>query len=681
MYYDIDHMDYACGGDRNRGVSAFRDVFNLTRGKWIRKHILSRAIDDLLKGGEFAPTSWDIADQLRQAHKWLLESSASVYLNEVDVLSKASDVLVRVCKCFDFRAQLVDEASDVLQPDEIDLLAKFATSNRIKYDEAFCANPLRCIKQKTRLSVDHRLWYIAETLCVRYGVSKKDIDAEYVDSLMLELLHEGGHMYIPLNVLRQVVSRKARSISFEDVLLREDYFARDTGMDGESVIYRLEDHTIELSTAELLSEIMDTHSDPSDDDQSDDDGDASVKEDEWLTAEQDRALQSILYKTSLLAVAGYPGTGKSRLVGETCKQYVKNQHEDGLLVLAPTGKAVDRLRCELRGIIDIDRVMTIHRSFTCDYDENLEPWPQRTFVQKASFVIVDEMSMVSASLFYSLLNQLQSGVRLMLLGDPDQLPSIDRGEVFSQILSSGAVPVVRLTKNFRQSTSGSTIWPLAETIRDSEKKIKTSYLKSESVEWIETSDKKTIIEELKRIYRTEKRVQILMPMNIGPVGIHKVNAEIHAMLYGELPASKPTESDIRKMLSDGDRVIITKNDKGQEYFNGQIGVLHLKEDDEGNTVYRVKVDGEREESVEVDLNHVTMAYGISVHKSQGSEYDVVAIVLHMDHRRMLSTKLVYTGITRCKKKLYVIADRDALHYAKQNRDPPRYSLLAHMLTR
>lgn len=699
-YYDIDFIDYECGDNERRGRAAFRDLFSPVRGRWIRNPLLRaspRIIDDLLNG-EFRGTSWDLVDQLNQA-RICLSHSGAYNPCQLDVLSEAASVLIVVNKCFDFRKHLVEETNGMygITDSDIDHLSKFAFKYRIRYDEVFMQNPLKCIKsKKPDVNVDTSLWDILELLSVKYGVSNEDIDAEYLDSLMLELMKEGGHMCIPTSLLEKSLVSKKRNVGLH-CLERADYFVQ-VHVEGDRFVYRKDDYGVERESAKKLRDILSQD----DDEEEEDDDEVDVPVSDWLSSEQEAAKKRILYNSNVLAVSGFPGTGKSRLAGHICEELLKKMgyDEESILILAPTGKAVDRLRNELEKVLTVSkRVMTIHRSFTFvaesdsarpnlgsdfrpnfGYDMRSDFGSKRaTYAESARFVIVDEMSMVSARLFHKLLSYLNAGVKLLLLGDPDQLPSIDRGEVFSEILRS-QVPVVRLTKNFRQNGNPeNTIWPLAQSIMDPEKKIRTSFLRSDSVTWIETCDKQRILEELKEIHRRERDLQILAPQKIGDVGLLNINAEIHHMLYGGSRIVNPKESDLQKMLCGGERVIITKNgktDSDEEYFNGQIGVLTLCEDEEENQFGIVKI---KDKCVEVDLPHLTMAHGISVHKSQGSEYDVVALVLHASHSRMLNRKLVYTAITRAKKKLYVLSDRDTLAVAKNKACAPRYSLLSHML--
>jgi hypothetical protein len=279
-YFDIDFINYDCGACQRRGQAAFRDLFDHQRGKWIRKHMPDGSVDDLLKSGKFKHVSLDIADQLIEARTFLLAYCPSAYFNQLDVLEQASEVLVRMRKCFDFRNNLLEEASSLqLCHDDLDSLAKFALNNRILYDEAFMKNPLKRAKEKKHIRVDENIWKTLELLSNHYGVSQEDCDAEYLDSLMLELMNEPKHMCLPVQFVEQRVRTKSRGIDFDQISKREEFFVRATDSQGRPFLYRKEDHVVERAAAEKLCDIMrDSSSDYEESEEEESDEELHLKE-------------------------------------------------------------------------------------------------------------------------------------------------------------------------------------------------------------------------------------------------------------------------------------------------------------------------------------------------------------------------------------------------------------------
>jgi exodeoxyribonuclease V alpha subunit len=352
------------------------------------------------------------------------------------------------------------------------------------------------------------------------------------------------------------------------------------------------------------------------------------------------------------------------------------------LLCAPTGRAAKRLS-ETTGV----ETKTIHRllevnpgsgGFTRNEGRPLE----------CDLVVVDETSMVDVPLMNNLLRALPSNASLLLVGDVDQLPSVGPGMVLSNLIESGIVPVVRLTEVFRQAAH-SQIITTAHRINEG---LMPQTLSKESMSDFHFVDRAepeqiaaTVLEMVKKRVPAKfgldpiRDIQVLSPMNRGSLGVRELNVK----LQNELNPARQEEPLVEKFgwqFRVRDKVIQTENNYDKDVFNGDIGQI-------------AKIDlVEREVTVKFDqkdivydfgeLDEVALAYAITIHKSQGSEFPAVVIPLATQQYLLLQRNLVYTGITRGKKLVVVVGQRKALAIAvRNNRTEQRFSgLLARLKT-
>jgi exodeoxyribonuclease V alpha subunit len=321
---------------------------------------------------------------------------------------------------------------------------------------------------------------------------------------------------------------------------------------------------------------------------------------------------------------------------------------------------------------------TIHRLLEFDprtrgfKSDNDNPLPQTA-------IIVDEASMLDLFLAYALVKAVSVGAQLLLVGDIDQLPSVGPGSVLTDLIHSGRVPVVRLTQVFRQAQQSAIITAAHEINRG-------QYPTIEPISNSPVSDclwhgggfqpehgVQTICELITDLipklgFNPATDVQVLCPMSRGLVGTRNLNTVLQELINPKSP-DKVEITRGGMTLRVGDRIIQQTNDYQREVFNGDLGIITDIDivEQEINVQY-----GERSVVYDyADLNEITLAWSVSIHKSQGSEYPVVILPFYMQHYMMLSRNLLYTGLTRAKKLAIVIGAKKAISLAVRSTDDMR----------
>lgn len=369
-------------------------------------------------------------------------------------------------------------------------------------------------------------------------------------------------------------------------------------------------------------------------------------------------------KSKVMVLTGLPGTGKT----VTTVGIIKTLEKAGLDVLlaAPTGRASKRMN-EATGR---DDAKTIHSLL--EYSPQDLTFHRNRYVPlEGDAIIVDESSMIDISLIYALLDAMTEKMRLILVGDVDQLPSVGPGNVLKDIIDSGIVPVVRLTKVFRQAQS-SDIITNAHRI-NSGSRLSLEAKEDSDFYFIEESNPEFIASKIVAFVKKfipEKYdygiddIQVITPMKKGPMGTINLNIALQAALNPETIGITYGDYTYKK----GDKVMQIKNNYDKGIFNGDIGKV-VEVDTEYRTITVVYKTGFKVIVVTYEdytFDELTLAYATTIHKSQGSEYPVVVMPVSMSHKIMLQRNLIYTGLTRAKKLCVMIGTKDALNYSIDN---------------
>jgi exodeoxyribonuclease V alpha subunit len=440
------------------------------------------------------------------------------------------------------------------------------------------------------------------------------------------------------------------------------YVATEPGPDGAPVVYLTALHEAELFVAGAIRALQTGH----------DDRLAGFQRVDWtkalrhlaqdatevaLSERQQQAVRLALTQRVLILTGG-PGTGKTTTLRALIRLLQARRHS--VVLAAPTGRAAKRLT-EATGA----PAHTLHRLL------DLHPLPGGALgggaMLDADMVIVDEASMMDLPLAQALLRAVPPGSHLLLVGDPDQLPPVGPGDVLGDLLASQAVQTVRLTTIFRQAeTSG--IVANAHLINAGELPQLRGFTDFYFLSAPEADACAALVVDLTARRLPAKYgldpcedIQVIAPMYAGPAGVDALNAALQARLNPPAPGRAERHYGPR-IFREGDKVMQVVNSYERSVFNGDIG--RITRIDPVEQQVQVLFDGEQTAVYAFsDLDELTHAYAISVHKSQGSEYPVVVLPLLRGHGRMLQRNLLYTGISRARRLVVLAGDPAALSRA------------------
>ncbi len=372
------------------------------------------------------------------------------------------------------------------------------------------------------------------------------------------------------------------------------------------------------------------------------------------------------YQKKFLIITGGPGTGKTTImkaITELYRQMNKLDYsslQEKIALLAPTGRAAKRMT-----ETTLLRASTIHRFLKWQKETNKFQVNEYN-KSKVEFVIIDEASMIDTYLMASLLKGISANCKIVMVGDDHQLPSVGPGQVLHDLIQSEKLPVIKLTELYRQGKD-SNILSLAYDIRQGTINEKIFNV-GDDLTFIKSSPNQVInnILEITDTYKdlSYKDFQILCPMYKTIAGIDEINNHIQKK-FNKKAKDKKEIATSEVIFREGDKVIQLTNMPDENVYNGDIGIIkEIKTSPKKEII--IDFDGNIVKYTPSNFANFRLAYAISIHKAQGSEFEVVIIPIVKNFNKMLYRKLIYTGVTRSKKKLYLIGDIEALKTAVNN---------------
>lgn len=409
-----------------------------------------------------------------------------------------------------------------------------------------------------------------------------------------------------------------------------------------------------------------------------------------LSEEQKEAIKQI-NNNNVCVITGGPGTGKTTIIKAIIDLYKHNEMKP--VLCAPTGRAAKRMT-ETTGI----EAKTLHRLLEIGSFSSSENQNNNTNLSvapiDADIIIVDEMSMVDIFLMNYLCRAIYNGTKLVLVGDTDQLPSVGPGNVLKDIIESEVITTITLNKIFRQAAQSKIIMN-SHRVNDgqsfiSKEEIETSNEKYvEDFFYIDENDKNKILyqvlslsgERLKKFgdYDFIKNIQIITPTKKGELGTKELNKRLQQEINPQSEYKKEKKFG-DSIFREGDRIMQIKNnyeiyweknqksfESGSGIFNGEFGTIQKIDEKEKNI--QIKFDDDKIAWYAFsELEQIEHAYSITVHKAQGSEFDVVIMVIAPSAPMLLTRNLLYTGMTRAKKLLIMVGNKNVLEFMIQNAD-------------
>ena len=493
---------------------------------------------------------------------------------------------------------------------------------------------------------------------------------------VLNMAASGGHTCIPEEELLRYAERVLQAdymvveTVFRDMVEKDMLRTEDWG--GQRFIYPEYLYRAETGVAHMLLALRDHPESLGKVDEE------KIME-EWeaeagieLAEAQKEAIRSSL-NFGVFALTGGPGTGKTTIIKGILS--VLKRAGCKVLLAAPTGRAARRLEAAAG-----EKAQTVHRML--EYNVSGTFGKNAEDLLEAQAVIVDEASMLDIALFYHLLEALPLGCRLVLAGDVDQLPSVGPGSVLKDIIQSGKMPVVRLREIFRQAE----ISPIVRNAHRINRGMMPECVSDSDFSMMEFEEEEQAAAYITNFYADKTRdgrwqaLQVLSPMHKGACGVRNLNSLLQMRVNPPSPEKNEILRPDGTVLRLGDKVMQIRNNYEKDVYNGDIGqIVNIKEKDV-TVWYPDRQDDEYVCYSESEYDELQLAYAMSVHKSQGSEYSQIVLALMPGHYIMLQRNLLYTAVTRAREKVVLVGTRAALYTAVSNdRTKRRYSLLKERL--
>jgi exodeoxyribonuclease V alpha subunit len=515
----------------------------------------------------------------------------------------------------------------------------------------------------------------ADTIAERLGIPRNSIErARGAILYLLERMADEGHVFAPLGYITHQFASGLEmdpelALAAVEELERAGVIVAEA-IDDDRAVYLKPLHTAETALAQRLLALSRARPlGPQAIERAM--AAATTREAGFtLSAEQQAAIRTAL-RSRVAVITGGPGTGKTTIL----RRLILGLDAIGVraTLAAPTGRAARRL-ADASG----HEAKTIHRllEYSPDTGEFLRC---ASFPLRTNFLIVDEASMMDVELAASLLDAIPPQSSLLLVGDRDQLPSVGPGSVLKDVIASGLAPVVALSQVYRQARESRIVANAHRLNRGLAPEVSND--PADDFFFFERASTEEVLATIKQLVQQRlvgkfgigdaREIQVLTPMNRGPLGTQALNRELQELLN---PGGRELRAGDRR-LREGDRVIQIRNNYDKLVFNGAVGRIVAIDSSRGTLAVAFEEGTVRYDVAELD--QLALGYAISIHKSQGSQYPAVVIPVHQSHYLMLRRNLLYTAITRAERVCVLVGTRSAIMQAVRNEDERRrFSRLA-----
>lgn len=603
----------------------------------------AKAIVDVLGDNTFKvileePSNLILIPGITEQNKNTLHSKLKEYESSYEIVMYLGNLGFNTKDSIEIYNKYKDRTKKIIEEDIYQVILDF---NNIYYKKVDTIAISSGIEKDSMIRIKASIYYVMNEVCFSFGHTY--LYKEEIVNYLKRLLR------IPIDENKFNESIKIL-IKDELLVIEEDRYYLKTLYDSENLIARRfkllahEKPIIYKDIDDKLNEI-------------------SSNMDILYNEEQLEAIKSSM-ENKMLVITGGPGTGKTTLIKaiiELYRELNKYSYEkllDKVVLLAPTGRAAKRMSEETSL-----PASTIHRFLKWQKETNTFG-VNEYHKSKCEFVIIDEVSMVDIELMSSLLKGISVNTKIILVGDDEQLPSVAPGEVLHDIIESNIVKTIKLRKLYRQGKD-SNIIKLAYDIRE-ENLNKEIFNKSDDLTFIETSKVMDNIKEIANTYKdmSYKDFQILVPIYKGLHGIDAINKEMQS-IFNPKDSHKKEINIGETLFREEDKVIQLTNQPEDNIYNGDIGIISRIVTSPKKEIY-IDFDNNLVKYTPTNFSNFRLAYAISIHKSQGSEFKVVIMPLVKGYNKMLYKKLVYTGVTRTKETLYLIGEYSSLQLAVKN---------------